>query len=149
MFLSVLRHEGSALVAQRSQAAPSGWLGALVPAGILARLDRRNNMSVTVLNDDNFEAEILNSDVPALVDFYATWCGPCKALSPIVEKLAEEYEGKLKVGKLNIDDSPNTPGQFSVRAVPTLVFFKGKEAVGQTVGLKTEADLRGRIEALM
>ena len=106
-------------------------------------------MGVTVLNDDNFEAEILNSDMPALVDFYATWCGPCKALSPIVEKLAEEYEGKLKVGKLNIDDSPATPGEFAVRAVPTLVFFKGREAVAQTVGLKTEADLRAKIDAIL
>ena len=106
-------------------------------------------MAVTVLNDDNFEAEILDSEIPALVDFYATWCGPCKALSPIVEKLAAEYEGKLKVGKLNIDDSPVTPGQFAVRAVPTLVFFKGREAVGQSVGLKTEADLRTKIDAIL
>ena len=106
-------------------------------------------MSVTVLNDDNFEAEILGGSLPALVDFYATWCGPCKALSPIVEKLATEFEGKLKVGKLNIDDSPKTPSDFSVRAVPTLVFFNGGEAVETLVGLKSENDLRARIEGII
>ena len=106
-------------------------------------------MSVTVLNDDNFEAEILGGSLPALVDFYATWCGPCKALSPIVEKLATEFEGKLKVGKLNIDDSPKTPSDYSVRAVPTLVFFNGGESVETLVGLKTEKDLRTRIEGII
>jgi len=106
-------------------------------------------MSLNVLNDDNFQAEVLKSDVPVLVDFYATWCGPCKALAPIVEKLAGEYEGKLKVGKLNIDEAPQTPGQYAVRAVPTIVFFKGGEAVDTMVGLKKEAELRSRIEELI
>ena len=78
-------------------------------------------MSLLQLNDDNFSTEVLESDLPVLVDFYATWCGPCKALTPIVEKLAGEYEGKLKVGKLNIDEAPGAPSQFSVRAVPTIV----------------------------
>ncbi len=105
-------------------------------------------MSLNVLTDDNFSSEVLESDVPVMVDFYATWCGPCKALSPIVEKLASEYEGKLKVGKLNIDDSPNTPVQFAVRAVPTIVFFKGGQAVDTLVGLKKEAELRSRIDQL-
>jgi thioredoxin 1 len=106
-------------------------------------------MSLNVLNDDNFQSEVLQSDVPVLVDFYATWCGPCKALAPIVEKLAGEFEGKLKVGKLNIDEAPQTPGQYAVRAVPTIVFFKGGEAVDTMVGLKKEAELRSRIEELI
>ena len=106
-------------------------------------------MSLTSLSDENFQAEVLSSDLPVMVDFYATWCGPCKALSPIVEKLAGEYEGKLKVGKLNIDESPQTPGQFAVRAVPTIVFFKGGEAVDTVVGLKKEAELRERIDQLI
>ncbi len=106
-------------------------------------------MSLTVLNDDNFGVEVLQSDVPVMVDFYATWCGPCKALSPIVEKLADEYEGRLKVGKLNIDEAPNAPGEFAVRAVPTIVFFKGGAAVDTLVGLKKESELRERIDSLV
>ena len=84
-----------------------------------------------------------------MVDFYATWCGPFKALAPIGEKLAGEFNGRLKVGKLNIDESPVTPGQFAVRAVPTLVFFKGGKAVDTVVGLKKETELRSRIEQLL
>lgn len=106
-------------------------------------------MSLTALNDENFQAEVISSDLPVMVDFYATWCGPCKALTPIVEKLAGEFVGKLKVGKLNIDEAPQTPGQFAVRAVPTIVFFKGGEAVDTVVGLKKESDLRSRIEQLV
>ncbi len=106
-------------------------------------------MSVNVLNDENFSAEVIDSDMPVLVDFYATWCGPCKALSPIVEKLAAEFDGKLKVGKLNIDEAQQAPSQFGVRAVPTIVFFKNGEAVGNLVGLKKEAELRGHIEKLI
>ena len=106
-------------------------------------------MSLNTLNDDNFSTEVLESDVPVMVDFYATWCGPCKALAPIVEKLAGEFNGRLKVGKLNIDESPVTPGQFAVRAVPTLVFFKGGKAVDTVVGLKKETELRSRIEQLL
>ena len=106
-------------------------------------------MSLSVFNDENFQTEVLQSDVPVLVDFYATWCGPCKALAPIVEKLAGEYGGKLKVGKLNIDEAPQTPGQYLVRAVPTIVFFKDGQAVDTMVGLKKEAVYRSRIEELI
>ncbi len=106
-------------------------------------------MSLTALNDDNFPAEVLEADVPVMVDFYATWCGPCKTLTPIVEKLAVEYEGRLKVGKINIDEAPETPVQFAVRAVPTIVFFKGGQAVNTMVGLKKESELRSQIETLL
>lgn len=106
-------------------------------------------MSVTSLNDENFSTEVLESDMPAMVDFYATWCPPCKALTPIVEKLAGEYDGRIKVGKLNIDEAPQTPVNFAVRAVPTIVFFKGGEAVNTMVGLKQEKELRSQIEALL
>ena len=106
-------------------------------------------MSLTVLNDDNFPTEVLEADVPVMVDFYATWCGPCKALTPIVEQLAGEYEGRIKVGKINIDDAPQTPVQFAVRAVPTIVFFKGGQAVNTLVGLKQESELRSQIESLL
>jgi thioredoxin 1 len=106
-------------------------------------------MSLTAFNDENFQTEVIGSELPVMVDFYATWCGPCKALTPIVEKLAGDYEGKLKVGKLNIDEAPQTPGQFAVRAVPTIVFFKGGQAVDQMVGLKKESELRDRIDSLI
>ena len=106
-------------------------------------------MSLTTLNDDNFPAEVLEADVPVMVDFYATWCGPCKTLTPIVEKLAGEFEGRLKVGKINIDEAPETPVQFAVRAVPTIVFFKDGQAVNTMVGLKKESELRSQIEALL
>jgi len=106
-------------------------------------------MSLTTLNDDNFSSEVLESEIPVMVDFYATWCGPCKALTPIVEKLAGEFEGRLKVGKINIDEAPQTPVQFAVRAVPTIVFFKGGEAVQTFVGLKQERELRAQIEQLV
>jgi len=106
-------------------------------------------MSLSVLTDDNFATEVLSSRVPVLVDFYATWCGPCKMLAPIVEKLAAQYEGKLKVGKLNIDEAPQAPSQFGVRAVPTIVFFKGGKAVDTVVGLKKEGELRERIDRLI
>jgi thioredoxin 1 len=106
-------------------------------------------MSLNVLTDENFATEVLSSRLPVMVDFYATWCGPCKTLSPIVEKLAAEYDGKLKVGKLNIDEAPQTPSQFGVRAVPTLVFYKGGKAVDTVVGLKRENELRERIDRLI
>ena len=106
-------------------------------------------MSLTDLNDDNFPAEVLEADLPVMVDFYATWCGPCKTLTPIVEKLAGEYEGRIKVGKINIDEAPQTPVQFSVRAVPTIVFFKDGQAVNTMVGLKRESELRSQIESLL
>ncbi len=106
-------------------------------------------MSLTDLNDDNFPAEVLEADLPVMVDFYATWCGPCKTLTPIVEKLAGEYEGRLKVGKINIDEAPQTPVQFSVRAVPTIVFFKDGQAVNTMVGLKRESELRSQIDSLL
>jgi len=106
-------------------------------------------MSLSTLNDENFQAEVISSNLPVMVDFFATWCGPCKALTPIVEKLATDYAGKLKVGKLNIDEAPQTPSQFGVRAVPTIVFFKGGKAVDTVVGLKREGELRERIDRLI
>ena len=106
-------------------------------------------MSLLQLNDDNFSNEVLESDLPVLVDFYATWCGPCKALTPIVEKLAGEYVGKLKVAKLNIDEAPGAPSQFSVRAVPTIVFFRDGAAVQTMVGLRREDELRKTIDSVI
>ena len=106
-------------------------------------------MSLSALTDENFASEVLSSRLPVMVDFFATWCGPCKALTPIVEKLATEFAGKLKVGKLNIDEAPQAPSQFGVRAVPTIVFFKDGKAVDTIVGLKRESELRERINRLV
>ncbi len=91
--------------------------------------------NVHAFNESNFESEVLKSDVPVLVDFTATWCGPCKALAPIVEKIADEFPGKIKVGKLDIDDSPNVTAKYGVRSVPTVMVFKGGQKSGQHVGL--------------
>ena len=96
--------------------------------------------------DANFANDVLKSDVPVLVDFSATWCGPCKALSPIVEKLADELTGKVKVGKCDIDDSPNTAQQFGVRSVPTVMVFKNGQKVAQHVGLTNRDKLVALID---
>src|SRR5580704_10539867 len=97
--------------------------------------------NVHVFNDGNFEAEVLGSDLPVLVDFTATWCGPCKALAPIVEKLADELEGKVKVGKLDIDDSKALAAKYNVRSVPTVIVFRGGQPSGTQIGLSTKEKL--------
>jgi len=97
--------------------------------------------NVLEFNDLNFEAEVTQASVPVLVDFSATWCGPCKMLSPIIEKLADEYAGQFKVGKLDIDESPSTTQKFGIRGVPTVLVFKGGQVVGQHVGLANKDKL--------
>ena len=90
--------------------------------------------NVLEFTDDNFDSEVIKSDTPVLVDFWATWCAPCKAIAPTIDALAESFNGKVKIGKVNVDDNPNIPGQFGVRGIPTLILFKDGKVVDQLVG---------------
>src|SRR5438552_13912558 len=101
--------------------------------------------NVIEITDDSFNREVLTADKPALVDFWATWCAPCRAIAPLVEQLAKEYQGKLTVAKLNIDENPKIPTQYDVRSIPTLLMFKDGKVVGQIVG----AVPRPKIEELI
>jgi thioredoxin 1 len=96
--------------------------------------------NIIELTDDNFEAEVLKAGVPVLVDFTATWCGPCKALAPVVEKVADEFAGKFKVGKLDIDDAPEVAKKYRVLSVPTIMVFKGGAKVNHHVGANINRD---------
>lgn len=95
--------------------------------------------------DSNFETEVLKSSTPVLVDFWAEWCGPCKMIAPTLDELANEFAGKVKVVKVNVDENPNTPGQFRVRGIPTLLMFKNGQLVDQLVG----AHPKNSISAMM
>lgn len=97
--------------------------------------------------DANFQKEVLESDVPVLVDFYADWCGPCKMMSPVIEELAGEYEGTVKVGKLNIDEQPNTAQKYRVMSIPTMLVIKNGEAVETIVGAVPKSSLVEKLEA--
>lgn len=103
--------------------------------------------NIIELTDGNFDAEVLKSDVPVLVDFTATWCGPCKVLAPIVEKLADEFAGKFKVGKLDIDSAPGVTQRYGVRGVPTVIIFKGGEKRAQHVGVTNRETLVKMLES--
>jgi len=102
--------------------------------------------SVTELNETNFQTEVLQSDQPVLVDFWAPWCGPCRMIAPIVEELANEHSGALKVAKINIDDSPNLAASYGVHSIPTLMLFKGGEVVDRFVGVQPKSRLQNAIE---
>ncbi len=98
-------------------------------------------MSSVNISDADFENEVLNSDEPVMVDFWAEWCGPCKALSPIVDEIAGEVAGKMKIVKVNIDENPNSPTKYGVRGIPTLMIFKGGELIDTKVGGMSKAQL--------
>ena len=104
---------------------------------------------VLELTDEAFEEEVLNSELPALVDFWAPWCGPCKAIAPIVKELAEEYEGRLKVAKVNVDDNQSAAMRYQVRGIPTLLIFKGGEVKQQVVGAVPKEVLAEKIDAAL
>ena len=98
------------------------------------------------VNDKSFSSDVLQSDLPVLVDFWATWCQPCKSIGPVVDELAKEYAGRVKIAKLNVDENPATPSQYSVRGIPTLILFKGGKVLEQIVGAVPKTRLVAMIE---
>ena len=101
-----------------------------------------------IVTDSNF-AEILNTEMPVMVDFWATWCGPCKAIAPVIEEIATEFEGRAVIAKCNVDDCDDIPMTYGIRSIPTLLFFKKGELVDRHVGVISKADLAAKIEGLI
>ncbi len=103
-------------------------------------------MSTPQVTDEKFKDEVLDSDVPVLVDFWAPWCGPCRMVAPVVDEIAEQYQGKIKVFKLNTDENPNTASQYGIRSIPTLMIFKGGQRVDMVVGAVPKTTLASTLE---
>jgi thioredoxin 1 len=101
------------------------------------------------VSDESFESEIINSDIPSIVDFWAEWCGPCKKIGPVVEELAGEYAGKIKVAKMDVDSNRQTPAKFGIRNIPTLILFKGGEVVNTIVGAQPKSAIEEEIKKLL
>jgi thioredoxin 1 len=106
-------------------------------------------MAEVTFTDKNFEAEVINSDVPVLVDFWAPWCGPCQMMGPIIEQLAEEFESKIKIGKLDVDENPETAEQYDVMSIPVLMFFKDGKNVEQLTGAQSKDVLEKKIKEII
>jgi thioredoxin 1 len=103
--------------------------------------------AIVYVTDDSFETEVLKSDKPVLVDYWADWCGPCKMIAPILDEIASEYDGKLKIAKLNIDDNPGTPPKYGIRGIPTLMLFKGGNVEATKVGAVSKSQLTAFIDS--
>ena len=104
---------------------------------------------ITEVTDATFEGEVLKSETPVLVDFWAEWCAPCRAIAPIVKDLAEQYGEKIKVVKINIDDSPQTPGNYGIRSIPTVLAFKDGQVVSQLTGARPKADFEALVNGVL
>jgi len=102
---------------------------------------------IQYVTDASFKADVLDSTVPVLVDYWAEWCGPCKMIAPILDEVAKEYHGRLKVAKLNIDENPKTPGEFGIRGIPTLILFKGGNVEATKVGALSKSQLTAFIDS--
>ncbi len=109
-------------------------------------MDKQDSTNTITVNDENFDKEVLQSDIPVLVDCWAEWCGPCKLVGPTVEALATDYTGKIKVAKLDVDDNPGAAGRFGVRSIPTLIVFKDGEAQETAVGARPKGQLAELID---
>lgn len=104
------------------------------------------SQNIVTLTAENFADDVLNSHTPVLVDFWAEWCGPCKMIGPIIDELASEYDGRARFGKVNIDEHQDLATRYGIRAIPTLLIFKGGEVVEQVVGLRSKRDLKANLE---
>ncbi len=108
-----------------------------------------NEANYVTLTDANFQAEVLQSDQPVLVDFWATWCGPCRIIAPVIEELSTEYAGRAKVAKMDVDNNQGVPMQYGVRSIPTLLFFKDGQVVDQLIGAAPKRALAAKLDALV
>jgi thioredoxin 1 len=104
-------------------------------------------MALVHLTDSNFKKEVLESELPVLVDFWATWCAPCKMITPIVEELAKEYDNKVKIGKVDVDENPDTASRYGIMSIPTIMFFKKGKVIEQMFGALNKTELKKKIEA--
>jgi len=106
-------------------------------------------MKLVEITDDNFESEVLKSDKPVLIDFWAVWCGPCKMIAPILEEVATEYDGKLKIAKMDVDSNTKVASQYGIMSIPTLLFFKNGQLVDQVIGAIPKAQLVNRLAKVL
>jgi thioredoxin 1 len=127
----------------------TGMLTLLAGCGSNSAAMNESTANVKHITDGEFDTEVLQSSQPVVVDCYATWCGPCRQLAPIVESLAEEYSGKVKFVKVNVDDSPKVSQKFQIQAIPTLLFFKDGKLESTSVGLRGKAELTTRLDNLL
>lgn len=103
--------------------------------------------NIAIVSDDSFEQDVLNANVPVLVDFWAEWCGPCKMIAPVLEEIAQGYDGRVKIAKINIDDNANTPQKYGVRGIPTLMLFKSGELEATKVGAISKSQLSAFLDS--